>query len=199
MFIFFFSLQKSEIRFCSFGERAVPAEQPFKVMKRRRQQFCRRRLRLGVNHTLFYRILFLSAINCGSHYACAGNKEQSDPKTHHAVVTGLRRLRICRCSGRRNLYSRLLVVANLALFVLGALFGCRSFLVDYPLVLMSGSLINCLISSDFNITGGVCKQLAAAGASVVFDVTVLCAGRSFCINLGQRMGVTQCSSDDVAF
>ena len=174
-------------------------------MKRRRQQFCRRRLRLGVNHTLFYRIFFLSAINCGSHYACAGNKEQSDPKTHHAVVTGLRRIgilrvrRIGRCSGRRNLYSRLLVVANLALFVLGALFGCRSFLVDYPLVSVSGSLINCLIGSDFNSTVGVGKQLAAAGASVVFDVTVLCAGRSICFNLGQRMGVTQCSSDDVAF
>ena len=90
-------------------------------------------------------------------------------------------------------------MANLALFVLGALFGCRSFLVDYPLVSVSGSLINCLISSDFNITGGVCKQLAAARASVVFDVTVLCAGRSICFNLGQRMGVTQCSSDDVAF
>lgn len=83
--------------------------------------------------------------------------------------------------------------------MLGAFFSCCSFFVDYPLVLMSGSLIHCLIGTDFNITGGVCKQLAAAGASVVFDVTVLCAGRSICFNLGQRMGVTQCSSDDVAF
>ena len=29
---FLFSLQKSKIRLCSFGERAVPAEQPFKVI-----------------------------------------------------------------------------------------------------------------------------------------------------------------------
>ena len=96
VFIFFFSLQKSKIRLCSFGERAVPAEQPFKILKRRRQQFCRRRLRPSVNHTLFYSIFFLSAINCGSHYAYAGNKEDCNPKSHHAVVAGLRTIR-CSC------------------------------------------------------------------------------------------------------
>ncbi len=60
------------------------------ILKRRRQQFCRCRLRLGYNHTLFSRIFFLSDVNCGSHYAYAGNKEQSNPNPHHAVVTGLR-------------------------------------------------------------------------------------------------------------
>ena len=72
---------------CSFGERAVPAEQPFKVMKRRRQQFCRRRLRLGVNHALFGRRLSLSAVD--GRCAGAGNNEQCDPKNHHAAVAGL--------------------------------------------------------------------------------------------------------------
>ena len=102
VFIFFFSLQKSKIRLCSLGERAVPAEQPFKVLKRRRQQFCRRRLRLGVNHALFGRRLSLSAVD--GRCAGAGNKEQSDPQPHHTVIAGLRRL---------NIIGRLVVIIRL--------------------------------------------------------------------------------------
>ena len=89
---------KKQNAFYSFGERAVPSEQPFIVTKRRRQQFRRRRLRLGVSHILFCKIIILSAVNCRSRYAYSGNKEQCEPETHHAVVAGLRRLIIGRLS-----------------------------------------------------------------------------------------------------
>ena len=66
-------------------------------------------------------------------YTCqntAADKQQCDPEDHIAVVTGLRRIRIgrlarlSRCSGSRNLNCRLLVAANPALLMLGALLRC---------------------------------------------------------------------------
>ena len=71
------NLWQTALTFCFF----------FLYRKRRRQQFCRRRLRLGVNHALFGRRLSLSAVD--GRCAGAGNNEQCDPKNHHAAVAGL--------------------------------------------------------------------------------------------------------------
>ena len=56
---------------------------------------------------------------------------------------------------------------------------------------------NAVMVDDLYITRCIFIPLAAAGAYIVCFVSVLCAGRSFRFNLGQSMGVTQCSSDDV--
>lgn len=132
------------IRFCSFGERAVPAEQPFKVMKRRRQQNCCRRLRLDVNHALFGRRLSLSAVD--GRCAGAGNNEQCDPKNHHAAVAGLRRLgisrlrRICRCFNRLVDESHLLIIA-VTVFV-----SFSSFIIKMHDISPNGNSISLLFS-----------------------------------------------------
>ncbi len=145
LLLFSFLSPKSKIRFCSFGERAVPAEQPFKVMKRRRQQFCRRRLRPSVNHTLFYRIFFLSAINCGSHYACAGSKEQSDPQPHHTVIAGLRRL---------NIIGRLVVIIRLGC-------GCTNVVfAGIALAIVVSVCVSSLAVLNDNATTCFCSQVA---------------------------------------
>ena len=107
-----------------------------------------------VSYPLFHRFS-LFTVNGSCYNAEAGNKEQSDPKTYHAVIAGLRRIGILRrrigcCSGCRNFNSGLLVATNLTFFVLGTLFGCRSILVNLPLKFMSWNVM----------------LLAAAGAGI---------------------------------
>ena len=57
--------------------------------------------------------------------------------------------------------------------MLRTLFGSRSFLVDLPLIIVACCSNNYLIGGKLNIAGRICKQLAAAVALIVLDVTFL--------------------------
>ena len=95
------------------------------------------------------------------------------------------------CSDRRYFNRILRIVADLALLVFGTRLGFRSFLVHDPFVLVTVRFNNDVGLLDFRFSVGICKQLAADGALIVFDVAVLCAGRRCCFNLAQAVGMAK--------
>ena len=82
--------------------------------------------------------------------------------------------------------------------MLRTLFGSRSFLVDLPLIIVACCSNNYLIGGKLNIAGRICKQLAAAVALIVLDVTFLGAACGVCVNLCHAVGMTQSRSNDIA-
>ena len=109
-------------------------------------------------------------------YTCqntAADEQQCDPQHEVAVVAGLRRIRtsrlarLSRCSGSRNLNCRLLVAANLALLMLGALLCCGRFLIYHPLEAVCYNIFLIAAGALMPVVVGIVLPLAAVAVSML--------------------------------